>query len=144
MYGKTPGLRIRFLRDQLGFTEDKLGQLVNLNGREIYQIEMGLDKISESKPWLLERLAQALRTTATFILYGENQQELHGERSTLGEINRMWKAGKFRSRDEMDRFIDYASLSIRQRNNTKIPLSQSELEKLLQIMRGADEHQLRF
>ncbi len=144
MYEKTPGLRIKFLRDQVGLTEADLGKLINLSKREIYQIEMGLDQIAKTKAHLLPRIATVLGTTTAFILNGENQQELYGERSTSDEIGRMRKDGVFRNRDEMEHFIDYAIHSVRQRNNAKIPLSRPELENLLQIMRGADGHQLRF
>ena len=133
MYEETPGLRIREKREQLGISQAQLASLVGLNPRAINRIEVGILRINMIDDYL-PQIAAELKTTVDYIKDGE----LHSERSTREEMLRIRQEGLIRSDEELKRLDEFATQSLRQRNNARIPLSRAELLVLLEVIRGSD------
>ena len=134
MDSETPGHRIRARRDKLGITQYELGRLVGLTEQAINRIEVGILPIAMFDDPYLPAIAAELGTTVDYILHGE----LHSERSTRDEMQRMRTEGLIRSHQELKGLDELAMGSLRQRNNFKIPLSRADLLALLEVMRGSD------
>ena len=133
MESETPGSRIRAKRVELRITVDQLAGLVGLNSRAIRRIEAGTIQINMIVDYL-PKIAEELRTTREALLTGE----IHSERSTREELQRMQTEGIIRSGEELETVLELATQSIRKRSRADIPLNRQELLNLMEVIRGAD------
>lgn len=134
MEDETAGRRIRAERDKLGITQHELGRLVGLTEQAINKIEVGTMPVTMIDDSYLPAIADALGTTVNYIMNGE----LHSERSTREEMQRMRSEGLIWSDQELKGLNELAMGSLRQRNNFNIPLNRADLLALLEVIRGAD------
>ncbi|MCW4591541.1 helix-turn-helix domain-containing protein [Gluconacetobacter entanii] len=67
------GTRIRTKRELLGFTAEELGGMIGVTGNAVTQYETGR---ATAKPKRFEALAMALGTTTTWLLTGNEPDEL--------------------------------------------------------------------
>ena len=133
MYGgseRTIGQRIRQSRDERGLTQQKLAALVGLSERAINKIEKGILAVSMYRDYL-SMIANELGVTEYFIEHGD----LHSERETSREVQRMREEGILDSDEEMRNLEELASQAIKKRSNVLIPLNRLELLALLEVMR---------
>lgn len=61
------GLRVSQLRERLGLTREKLGELANISDRFIYDIETGQKGMSAES---LLKLSKSLQVTSDYLLFG--------------------------------------------------------------------------
>lgn len=61
------GLRVSQLRERLGLTREKLGELANISDRFIYDIETGQKGMSAES---LLKLSKSLQVTSDYLLLG--------------------------------------------------------------------------
>ena len=106
---------------------------MGLNSRAIRRIEAGTIQINMIVDYL-PKIAEELRTTQEALLNGE----LHSERSTREELQRMQTEGIIRSGEELETVLELATQSIRKRSRADIPLNRQELLNLIEVIRGAD------
>lgn len=64
------GHRIRLLREQEGYTRERLAELAEISPKFLYEIEMGKKGFSA---YTLAQLAAILRVSTDYILYGEKE-----------------------------------------------------------------------
>ena len=64
---KEIGYRVSKLREHLGLTREKLGELADLSDRFIYDIETGQKGMSAES---LSKLSKALKVTSDYLLFG--------------------------------------------------------------------------
>ena len=133
MESETPGSRIRAKRVELGITVDQLAGLVGLSNRAIRGIEAGTIPINMIVDYL-PKIAEELRTTQEALL----NEELHSERSTRQELQRMQIEGIIRDDGELESMQELATQMIRKRSRADIPLNRQELLNLIEVIRGAD------
>ena len=133
MESETPGSRIRAKRVELGIAVDQLAGLVGLSNRAIRGIEAGTIPINMIVDYL-PKIAEELRTTQEALLNGE----LHSERSTRQELQRMQIEGIIRDDGELESMQELATQMIRKRSRADIPLNRQELLNLIEVIRGAD------
>lgn len=67
------GKRVRTLREQKGFTQAELASMVGVTENAITQYESGR---ASPRPYRIEALAQMLGVTATFLLTGNEPDQL--------------------------------------------------------------------
>jgi transcriptional regulator with XRE-family HTH domain len=130
---ETPGSRIRAKRVELGIAVDQLAGLVGLSNRAIRGIEAGTIPINMIVDYL-PKIAEELRTTQEALL----NEELHSERSTRQELQRMQIEGIIRDDGELESMQELATQMIRKRSRADIPLNRQELLNLIEVIRGAD------
>ena len=133
MESETPGSRIRAKRVELGIAVDQLAGLVGLSNRAIRGIEAGTIPINMIVDYL-PKIAEELRTTQEALL----NEELHSERSTRQELQRMQIEGIIRDDGELESMQELATQMIRKRSRADIPLNRQELLNLIEVIRGAD------
>ncbi len=133
MESETPGSRIRAKRVELGIAVDQLAGLVGLSNRAIRGIEAGTIPINMIVDYL-PKIAEELRTTQEALL----NEELHSERSTRRELQRMQIEGIIRDDGELESMQELATQMIRKRSRADIPLNRQELLNLIEVIRGAD------
>ena len=133
MNAESPGNRIRARRVQHGITAAKLASLVGLTERAVNRIEVGIIPIRLIADYL-PQIAAELGTTVEIILDGE----LQSERATREELQIMRKEGIIQSDAELEKLCEFATETIRKRNNANIPLNREELLILIEVIRGAD------
>lgn len=140
MNQRTPGLRISFLRDQLRISEAELGRLVGLEEQAIVSIERGTKPIEELSRFFVERIAKVLGVSPNYLL----EENLHSEKETREALFDLRREGLIESEDERLRLDELAIKTMRLRSNTRVPLSRSDLLRLLEVIRGSDGYQLRL
>lgn len=64
------GLRVSQLREHLGLTREKLGELANISDRFIYDIETGQKGMSAES---LLKLSKSLQVTSDYLLFGNKR-----------------------------------------------------------------------
>ena len=133
MESGTLGSRIRAKRVELGIAVDQLAGLVGLSNRAIRGIEAGTIPINMIVDYL-PKIAEELRTTQEALL----NEELHSERSTRQELQRMQIEGIIRDDGELESMQELATQMIRKRSRADIPLNRQELLNLIEVIRGAD------
>ena len=133
MESETLGSRIRAKRVELGIAVDQLAGLVGLSNRAIRGIEAGTIPINMIVDYL-PKIAEELRTTQEALL----NEELHSERSTRQELQRMQIEGIIRDDGELESMQELATQMIRKRSRADIPLNRQELLNLIEVIRGAD------
>ena len=82
----------------------------------------------------LPKIAEELQTTQEALLNGE----LHSERFTRQELQRLKVEGIIRSDGELESVLEVATQMIRKRSRADIPLNRQELLNLIEVIRGAD------
>ena len=134
MQDETPGHRVRAKRMQLRISQVDLARRVGLTEQAINRIEVGNMPITMLEDPCLQNIAAELGTTTEYILQGEPKSE----RETREELYGMLKDGIIQNPEEFRRLDELARESIRQRNNTNVPLKRLEIWALLEVIRGAD------
>ena len=140
MNQRTPGLRIGFLRDQRRISEAELGRLVGLQEQTIVSIERGTKPIEELTRSFVDRIAEVLGVSPDYIL----EENAPSEKETHEALLDLRKEGLIEDEDECLRLDELAIKTMRLRSNARIPLSRSELLRLLEVIRGSDGYQLRL
>ena len=116
-------------------TQAELGNKVGLSARAINRFELGVMPITQIDDSYLYAIAQALGTTTQHLLDGE----LHSEKATRDELNRLLFEGKI-DEGQFKRLDELAMASIRLRSNANIPLNRMDLLALLEVIGGADDY----
>ena len=133
MESETLGSRIRARRSELRISPDDLARSVGLNVRAISHIEAGIISMKMIADYL-PKIAEELQTTQEALLNGE----LHSERFTRQELQRLKVEGIIRSDGELESVLEVATQMIRKRSRADIPLNRQELLNLIEVIRGAD------
>ena len=133
MESETLGSRIRARRAELRISPDDLARSVGLSVRAISGIEAGIISMKMIADYL-PKIAEELQTTQEALL----NRELHSERSTRQELQRLKVEGIIRSDGELESVLEVATQMIRKRSRADIPLNRQELLNLIEVIRGAD------
>ena len=133
MESETLGSRIRARRAELRISPDDLARSVGLSVRAISGIEAGIISMKMIADYL-PKIAEELQTTQEALL----NRELHSERSTRQELQRLKVEGIIRSDGELESVLEVATQMIRKRSRADIPLNRQELLNLIEVIRGAE------
>ena len=123
------GTRIKRLREKKGLTQEKLALATGLSEPAIARLETGMAKaVAEYR----DRLAEALGTTADYLLNGESYDVQQSMKIVAN--NRL--AWNLTEEEEKELRLLIENLA-KARSNVKVPLKQREIENLLEIIRSA-------
>ena len=111
MESETLGSRIRARRAELRISPDDLARSVGLSVRAISGIEAGIISMKMIADYL-PKIAEELQTTQEALL----NRELHSERSTRQELQRLKVEGIIRSDGELESVLEVATQMIRKRS----------------------------
>ena len=118
---------------ELRISPDDLARSVGLSVRAIRHIEAGIISMKMIADYL-PKIAEELQTTQEALL----NRELHSERFTRQELQRLKVEGIIRSDGELESVLEVATQMIRKRSRADIPLNRQELLNLIEVIRGAD------
>ena len=122
------GDRVRFKRLELGYTQAKLGGKCDLSERSVARIETSVIQPPKEDVF---RLAEALGVTEGFLRWGLSHAEMETN-SWIDDHAEQWQL----TSEEETSLKEMVSNSIKQRKNARLPLSPSDIESLLIILRG--------
>ena len=125
---ETRGQRIKRLRVERDWTQDDLSSKSGLSWETINRIETDVTKVLLE---YLEIFAEVFGISVEYLQFGET----HSERETIRIVDEKLRAGEC-SQDEAESLKRSALGLLKTRRNGKIPLSENEIDMLLQIMRG--------
>ncbi|MBD5444288.1 MAG: helix-turn-helix transcriptional regulator [Lachnospiraceae bacterium] len=95
------GRRIKTERKELGYTQEKLAEIVNVSPHYIYEIERGLKAMSLET---LINISAALEISTDYILFGERQTEFI---SLYEQLNGMNKERRLKAENAIKALLPY-------------------------------------
>lgn len=122
------GQRICRIRTERGLSQSELGQRTGLSEETVHRIETDVMDITRFRE-IAERISEALGVPESYVLHGMP----HSEEETRAQLSAMVRAGQISQQEATD-VLEMAS--VRLRSNAKLPLSQLEIETLLDVLRG--------